>query len=138
MTPAAGDVAWVLLSAALVMLMTPGLAFFYGGMVRSGSVLNMLISWRPPAAASLRPQECGNARRRDPEFASFRERIQEHELAHVLQLDHGREPMGRVASFPLCVSEVADEPEGPPRLRRRCWSWSSMPGSKQRPSVSSA
>jgi Amt family ammonium transporter len=39
----AGDTAWVLASAALVMLMTPGLAFFYGGMVRSKSVLNMLM-----------------------------------------------------------------------------------------------
>ena len=29
-----GDTAWVLMSAALVLLMTPGLAFFYGGMVR--------------------------------------------------------------------------------------------------------
>ncbi|MEV6241083.1 ammonium transporter [Lentzea sp. NPDC051838] len=38
-----GDTAWVLISAALVMLMTPGLAFFYGGMVRSKSVLNMLM-----------------------------------------------------------------------------------------------
>jgi Amt family ammonium transporter len=28
-----GDTAWVLVAAALVMLMTPGLAFFYGGMV---------------------------------------------------------------------------------------------------------
>jgi Amt family ammonium transporter len=39
----AGDTAWVLASAALVMLMTPGLAFFYGGMVRMKSVLNMLM-----------------------------------------------------------------------------------------------
>ena len=39
----AGSTAWVLTSAALVMLMTPGLAFFYGGMVRSRSVLNMLM-----------------------------------------------------------------------------------------------
>ena len=38
-----GDTAWVLASAALVMLMTPGFAFFYGGMVRSKSVLNMLM-----------------------------------------------------------------------------------------------
>jgi ammonium transporter, Amt family len=38
-----GDTAWVLASAALVMLMTPGLAFFYGGMVRTRSVLNMLM-----------------------------------------------------------------------------------------------
>jgi Amt family ammonium transporter len=38
----AGDTAWVLVSAALVLLMTPGLAFFYGGMVRSKNVLGML------------------------------------------------------------------------------------------------
>jgi ammonium transporter, Amt family len=42
-TPNSGDTAWVLASAALVLLMTPGLAFFYGGMVRSKSVLNMLM-----------------------------------------------------------------------------------------------
>ena len=39
----AGDTAWVLVSAALVLLMTPALAFFYGGMVRAKSVLNMLM-----------------------------------------------------------------------------------------------
>ncbi len=38
-----GNVAWVLLGAALVLFMTPGLAFFYGGMVRSKNVLNMLM-----------------------------------------------------------------------------------------------
>jgi Amt family ammonium transporter len=39
----AGDTAWVLASAALVLLMTPGLALFYGGMVRAKSVLNMMM-----------------------------------------------------------------------------------------------
>jgi Amt family ammonium transporter len=38
-----GDTAWVLASAALVLLMTPGLALFYGGMVRVKSVLNMMM-----------------------------------------------------------------------------------------------
>ncbi|MEU6236440.1 ammonium transporter [Kitasatospora sp. NPDC047058] len=38
----AGDTAFVLICAALVMVMTPGLAFFYGGMVRAKSTLNML------------------------------------------------------------------------------------------------
>ncbi len=38
-----GDTAWVLVSAALVLLMTPALAFFYGGMVRMKSVLNMMM-----------------------------------------------------------------------------------------------
>jgi len=38
-----GDTAWVLISAALVLFMTPGLAFFYGGMVRARHVLGMLM-----------------------------------------------------------------------------------------------
>jgi ammonium transporter, Amt family len=38
-----GSTAWVLASAALVLFMTPGLAFFYGGMVRSKNVLGMLM-----------------------------------------------------------------------------------------------
>jgi Amt family ammonium transporter len=48
-TPAApakidtGDTAWVLVGAALVMLMTPGLAFFYGGLVRKKNVLSILM-----------------------------------------------------------------------------------------------
>jgi ammonium transporter, Amt family len=41
--PDTGDTAWMLASAALVLLMTPGLAFFYGGMVRAKGVLNMLM-----------------------------------------------------------------------------------------------
>ncbi len=39
----AGDTVFVLLSAALVMLMTPGLALFYGGMVRSKNILGTLM-----------------------------------------------------------------------------------------------
>ncbi|WP_066896093.1 ammonium transporter [Mycolicibacterium houstonense] len=38
-----GDTAWVLASAALVLLMTPALAFFYGGLSRQKSVLNMMM-----------------------------------------------------------------------------------------------
>jgi len=38
-----GDTAWILVSSALVMLMTPGLAMFYGGMVRSKNVLTMIM-----------------------------------------------------------------------------------------------
>src|SRR3546814_3047785 len=37
------DIAWVLISAALVFLMTPGLAFFYGGMVNSKNVISTMI-----------------------------------------------------------------------------------------------
>ena len=39
----AGDTAWVLVSTALVMLMTPALGFFYGGMVRRKNVLGILM-----------------------------------------------------------------------------------------------
>jgi ammonium transporter, Amt family len=38
-----GDTAWVLAAAALVLFMTPGLALFYGGMVRAKNVLGMLM-----------------------------------------------------------------------------------------------
>src|SRR5436305_29785 len=38
-----GDTAWMLVASALVLLMTPGLALFYGGMVRAKNVLNMLM-----------------------------------------------------------------------------------------------
>ena len=38
-----GDTAWVLISTALVLLMVPGLAFFYGGLVRQKSALNTML-----------------------------------------------------------------------------------------------
>ncbi|MBM4103749.1 MAG: ammonium transporter [Planctomycetes bacterium] len=38
-----GDTSWVLISSAMVMLMTPGLAFFYGGLVRRKNYLNVLM-----------------------------------------------------------------------------------------------
>lgn len=38
-----GDTAWMLVSSALVLLMTPGLAFFYGGLAREKSVLNTML-----------------------------------------------------------------------------------------------
>jgi ammonium transporter, Amt family len=38
-----GDVAWMLISTALVVFMVPGLAVFYGGMMRSKSILNMIM-----------------------------------------------------------------------------------------------
>ena len=42
-TLSAGDTAWVLAASALVLLMTPGLAFFYGGLVRKKNVLSILM-----------------------------------------------------------------------------------------------
>src|SRR4030042_5269895 len=38
-----GDTSWILISSALVMLMTPGLALFYGGMVRQKNVLGTIM-----------------------------------------------------------------------------------------------
>lgn len=39
-----GDISWMLTSSALVLLMTPGLAFFYGGLVKRKNVINMIMS----------------------------------------------------------------------------------------------
>ncbi len=38
-----GDTAWILVSTALVMLMTPGVALFYGGMVRKKNLISTLM-----------------------------------------------------------------------------------------------
>jgi Amt family ammonium transporter len=49
-----GDTAWVLASAALVMLMTPGVGLFYGGLVRSKTVVSMIgLSFLAFALASI-------------------------------------------------------------------------------------
>ncbi len=37
------DIAWMLIATALVLLMTPALAFFYGGLVRSKNALNTMM-----------------------------------------------------------------------------------------------
>ena len=37
------DVAWVLVATALVLMMTPALAFFYGGLVRRKNVLSIMM-----------------------------------------------------------------------------------------------
>ena len=42
-TLSSGDTAWVLISSALVLLMTVGLAFFYGGLVRPKNALNTMM-----------------------------------------------------------------------------------------------
>jgi ammonium transporter, Amt family len=39
----AADIAWVLTATALVMLMTPALAFFYGGLVRRKNLVSTLV-----------------------------------------------------------------------------------------------
>src|SRR5512143_981232 len=41
--PDSGSTAWMLGSTALVLFMTPGLSFFYGGMVRGKHVLGMIM-----------------------------------------------------------------------------------------------
>ncbi len=38
-----GDTAWVLMSAGLIMLMTPALGFFYGGLVRRKNALSTIM-----------------------------------------------------------------------------------------------
>jgi Amt family ammonium transporter len=49
-----GDTAWILMSTGLVMLMTPGLAFFYGGLVRTKNVLSTIMhSWFILALVSI-------------------------------------------------------------------------------------
>ena len=54
MPVSSGDTAWILISSALVMLMTPGVALFYGGMVRKKNVLStMMMSFSALAAVGI-------------------------------------------------------------------------------------
>ncbi len=49
-----GDTAFMLISSALVLFMTPGLALFYGGMVRSKNVVNtMMMSFTAMAVVTV-------------------------------------------------------------------------------------
>ena len=50
-----GHTAWILVSCALVNFMTPGLAFFYGGLVRRNHVLSIIIQNYVYDTASLAP-----------------------------------------------------------------------------------
>jgi len=49
-----GNIAWMLMASALVLLMTPGLAFFYGGLVRGRNIVNTIMySFMAMAVASV-------------------------------------------------------------------------------------
>ena len=54
-----GDTAWLLAASALVLLMAPGLALFYGGLVRAKSVLNMMMMTFGAGAGDLHPVGAG-------------------------------------------------------------------------------
>lgn len=55
-----GDTAWMLISSGLVFLMTPAVAFFYGGMVRAKAVLHMMmLSVGAIAVVALAWAACG-------------------------------------------------------------------------------
>ena len=57
-----GNTAWILTSASLVFLMTPGVAFFYGGMVRAKAVLNMLMLEAAALSVTMIIWTCGVGR----------------------------------------------------------------------------
>ena len=58
--PDTGDTAWMLMSCALVLMMTPALAFFYGGLVRGKNALNtMLMSYGAMALMGVLWIVCG-------------------------------------------------------------------------------
>ncbi len=66
------DTLWVIISAALVMLMTPGLAFFYGGLVRRKNVLSVLMQcFMMLCLISLQWVFCGYSLAFGPDIAGF-------------------------------------------------------------------
>ena len=66
------DTAFILISAALVLLMTPALAFFYGGLVRKKNVLNtIMLSFVPIALVSLQWVFIGYSLSFGPDIGGF-------------------------------------------------------------------
>src|SRR4030095_12206570 len=89
------DTAWMLCSTALVLLMTPMLAFFYGGLVRSKNALNTMmmsfiaLGFTGILLARVRVRSCCRRRQpmvwafADPFFEGRRPRAARHDPAHA-------------------------------------------------------
>lgn len=100
-----GNTAWLLMSAALVMLMTPGLAFFYGGMSRAKSVLNMmLMSFGSIAIISVLWVAVGHSLTYAPGYGAFEMFIGGFDYVGLTNLIGEVEPMdGTDGGYPLLV-----------------------------------
>ncbi len=136
MVPA--DMAWMLVATALVLLMTPALAFFYGGLVRSKNALNtMMMSFISLGFVgvvwALLGYSLGASRRVSPSSASCRQ---------LLCLQERRSPRARGAPFRTCCSwpTRARSPSSPPPSSPAPSSsaWGSAPTSPSSPSGRSA
>jgi len=94
-----GDTAWILVATALVLLMTPGLALFYGGMVRRKNVLGtMMQSFMAMAVISVQWVLVGYSLAFGPDFGHFIGTLAWAGLNHV-----GAEPSAYADSIPHLV-----------------------------------
>jgi len=92
----AADTVWVLLAAALVMLMTPGLAFFYGGLVRRKNILSILMQcFMMLCVISLQWVFCGYSLAFGPDLAGVTGNLDWTWLASV-----GMDPSGYAPTVP--------------------------------------
>ena len=98
-----GHTAWILISCALVNFMTPGLAFFYGGLVRRNHVLR--VAQRPSSFSSS--EQLFRRRRETPR------RAQVHHHPELRVHGHHHAGLGRLGLQPLlrrvgCVPSVSE------------------------------
>jgi ammonium transporter, Amt family len=85
-----GDTAWILAATALVMLMTPGVGFFYGGMVRRKNVISMIaLAFIAFALVSIQWVLCGYSLAFGPDISGFIGGLSLAGLAGV-----GQDPIG--------------------------------------------
>lgn len=103
-----GNTAWVLASAALVLLMTPGVALFYGGMVRARSVVNMLLmSFTCLAVVSVIWPLFGFSLAFGPDaFGGLIGNFEYVGMAGLLDAESGTVPMLAFASFQLMFAII--------------------------------
>src|SRR5690242_5020329 len=107
MTINAGDTAWLLVSSALVLLMTPALALFYGGMVRKKNVLSTLMhSLSAIPIISVVWAICGYSLAFGPSHAGIIGGFAEAGLPGLIGATHGSVPSLAFCAFQMMFAVI--------------------------------
>jgi Amt family ammonium transporter len=107
MTINAGDTAWLLVSSALVLLMTPALALFYGGMVRKKNVLSTLMhSLSAIPIVSVIWAVCGYSLAFGPSHAGVIGSLSDAGLGSLVSATHGSVPTLAFCAFQMMFAVI--------------------------------
>lgn len=103
----AGDTAWLLMSSALVLLMTPALALFYGGMVRKKNVLSTLMhSLTALPVVSILWAVCGYSLAFGPSHGGLIGSFGSIGIADLISSTHGTVPSLAFCAFQMMFAII--------------------------------